>query len=153
VIWSLYHQIVRHRIRKLFAALNAGDARPIIEQFTAHHEHYFLGEHALSGRRSSLEATTAWYGRLQRLLPDIQFDLKRIDVRGPPWDTLAVIEWDETNSGTDGVRTRASGVHVAQLRWGRTFRLGIYADTAALTSTLARIAAKGTTEALADPIT
>jgi hypothetical protein len=51
---------------------------------------------------SALSATRKWYVRLYRLLPDIHFDLGRIVVSGAPWNTLIIVEWKETNSGTDG---------------------------------------------------
>lgn len=111
-----------------------------------------IGTHALSGRRVSPRAIADWYARLFRLLPDIRFDLRRIEVSGPPWATIATVEWRETNSATDGVRTSATGMHVVHIAWGRMTRLVILTDTAKLEATLRRIAAKGTAEALAAPI-
>ncbi|WP_157964345.1 hypothetical protein [Ephemeroptericola cinctiostellae] len=61
--------------------------------------------------------------------------------------------WIETNFGTDGVKTSAEGGNLIQIEWGRVTSVCIYPDTAALERTLQRIAAKGTTEALAAPIT
>jgi len=63
-----------------------------------------------------------------------------------------VIEWEETNSGTDGVRTYNRGIHVMRLRWGRATRLLICPDTIGLRATRDRLAAAGNTEALAAPI-
>lgn len=148
----MYHAIVRRRIRAMFDAINRGDAGPVIAGMAPDFEHVFIGRHALSGRRRSLNATRDWYGRLFRLLPDINFTLHRIDVAGPPWNTIAVIEWQETNSGTDGTRTTAMGVHVAHLRWGRVRRLVILTDTVTLVATLDRTAASSGAESLAAPI-
>jgi hypothetical protein len=86
------------------------------------------------------------------LLPDIRFDLRRITVSGGPWNTIVVIEWQETNSGTDGVHTANSGLHALHLRWGRATRLVICTDTVGLKATLDRLAAAGNNEALAAPI-
>jgi ketosteroid isomerase-like protein len=148
----MYHAIVRRRIRGLFDAVNSGDAAPVIAALAPQFEHFFQGNHALGGSRTTLAAATAWYARLYRLLPDIHFDLRWIRVSGPPWDTLAVIDWDETNSGTDGVRTYNRGIHVVKLVWGRMAFLGIYPDTAGLIATLDRLAKAGTAEAHAAPI-
>ena len=52
-------------------------------------------------------------------------------------------EWDETNSGTDGVRTYNRGIHVMHLSWGRATRLLICPDTIGLRATLDRLAATG----------
>ena len=51
---------------------------------------------------------------------------------GGPWNTIVVIEWDETNSGTDNVRTYNRGIHVVHLRWGRATKLIICPDTVGL---------------------
>jgi ketosteroid isomerase-like protein len=148
----MYHAIVRRRVRGLFDAVNRGNAEPVLQAFAPHFEHVFLGDHALGGSRQTLPATRRWYERLYRLLPDIRFDLRSIAVSGGPWNTMVVVEWDETNSGTDNVRTTNHGVHVMQLRWGRATRLIICPDTIGLKATLDRLNAAGTPEALAAPI-
>ena len=105
----MYHAIVRRRLKQLFDAINRGDAEPVLRQFAGRFEHSFLGDTALGGSRRTLAATRRWYERLYRLLPDIRFDLDKIAVSGGPWNTIAVIEWVETNSGTDNVRTSNRG--------------------------------------------
>jgi ketosteroid isomerase-like protein len=148
----MYHAIVRRRVRALFAAVNRGDAEPVLQAFARDFEHAFLGDTALGGTRKTLSATRKWYERLYRILPDIHFDLGRIAVSGGPWNTLVVVEWKETNSGTDGVRTHNHGLHVMQLQWGRATRLMICPDTVGLKATLDRLAGAGNAEALAAPI-
>jgi ketosteroid isomerase-like protein len=149
----MYHAVVRRRVRALFAAVNRGNAEPVLEAFARDFEHAFLGETALGGSRTTLSATRKWYERLYRLLPDIHFDVGRIEVSGGPWNTLVVIAWKETNSGTDGVRTHNHGLHVMHLRWGRATRLVICPDTVGLKATLDRLASAGNAEASAAPIT
>lgn len=148
----MYHNIVRQRVLKLFAAVNRGDAEPVLTAFAPRFEHVFIGDTALGGTRRTLRSTRVWYERLYRLLPDITFDIRRVSVSGAPWNTLVVAEWRETNSGTDGVRTSAEGVHVLHLAWGRATRLIICPDTVKLTATLERLAASGNAEAQASPI-
>jgi hypothetical protein len=152
MLFAIYHAIVRRRIRSLFAAINSGNPEPVLASFATRHEHIFLGNHALGGRRTTLTATRSWYGRLFRLLPDIHFDIDTIDVRGGPWNTLVVVQWKETNSGTDNVLTRNEGVHIVQLAWGRMTRLQILTDVSELGRTLDRLASKGVPEAKAPPI-
>lgn len=60
---------------------------------------------------------------------------------------------DRDHQGTDAVTTSAEGVNLIEIRWGRVTSVRIYPDTAALERTLQRIAAQGTAEALASPIT
>lgn len=149
----MYHAIVRKRIIRLFASVNRGDAQPVIDGFARGGAHCFVGDSALSDLRTGREAMTQWYGRLYRLFPQIRFDLQRIDIAGPPWNTVASVEWTETNLGADGQQGGASGVHVARLKWGKMTRLLIVTDTARLEAALDRLAAAGVTEAHAAPIT
>jgi ketosteroid isomerase-like protein len=133
-------------VLKLFAAVNRGDTEPVLTAFAPRFEHVFIGDTALGGTRRTLGSTRAWYERLYRLLPDITFDVRRVSVSGAPWNTLVVAEWPETNSGTDGVRTSAEGVHVLHLAWGRATRLIVCPDTVKLRVTLERLAASRNTE-------
>ena len=149
----MYHAIVRRKITSAFAGLSKGRIDAITDELSAHAIHYFVGTHALSGTRRTPEAIRAWYERLLRLLGGIRFTLHEVRVSGWPWRTQVEVIWTETNSGTDGVQTSADGVNLIELRWGRVTRVRIYPDTAALERTLQRIAAKGTVEALANPIT
>lgn len=150
----MYRRIVQARVRALFEAVNRGDAEPVIAAFAPVFEHRFLGDdHALGGSRTSLAGVRGWYGRLYRLLPDIHFDLERVDVVGPPWNTVVIVDWRETNSGTDGVRTFNRGHHVLHLAWGRATRLLICPDTTLLVVTLDRLFKAGNLEAHAPPIT
>jgi ketosteroid isomerase-like protein len=149
----MYHAIVEKRVRTLFDAVNRGDAEPVLCSFSQRFEHLFLGEnHALSGSRHTLALTRAWYERLYRLLPDIEFEVFRVWVSGAPWNTTVVAEWKETNSGTDGVRTSNCGIHFLRLRWGRVTQLIICPDTVGLKATLDRLAKSGNPEAHAPPI-
>jgi ketosteroid isomerase-like protein len=149
----MYHAMVESRVRALFDAINRGDAEPVLSAFAPRFEHCFLGEdHALGGSRHTLAATRQWYERLYRLLPDIRFEVRRVLVSGGPWNTLVLVQWNESNSGADGVRTTNRGIHVMQLRWGRATLLVICPDTVGLQATLDRLALSGNAEAHAAPI-
>jgi ketosteroid isomerase-like protein len=145
----VYHHFVRKRVESLFQAINSGDAEPVLAGLSTRFVHFFLGDHALGGTRVTLEKTRLWYERLYRLLPDVSFDLRTIRISGPPWNTLVAVDWLETNSATDGVRTCTPGVHVVRLVWGKMAYLGIYPDTVGLVATLRRLAGAGVVEATA----
>jgi ketosteroid isomerase-like protein len=149
----MYHAIVRRKIATAFAGLSAGRIEAITDEMSPRAVHYFVGTHALSGMRRTPETVRAWYERLLRLLGGISFTLHEVRVSGWPWKTQVEAIWTETNNGTDGVHTSAEGVNLIEIRWGRVTSVRIYPDTAALERTLQRIAAKGTAEAMANPIT
>ena len=149
----MYHAIVRRKIINVLAGLSAGRIEAVTDELAPNAMHYSVGTHALSGTRRTPEAIRAWYERLLRLLQGIRFTLHEVRVSGWPWHTQVEAIWTETNNGTDGIKTTAEGVNLIEIRWGRVTSVSIYPDTAALERTLHRIAAKGTAEAMASPIT
>jgi hypothetical protein len=149
----MYHAIVRRKLRRAFADINAGRYDDIVAQFAPLHRHAMAGRHALAGDRRSLASTARWYERLQRLLPDLAFDIRAITVGGMPWKTAAAVTWDDRFTLPDGTRGSNSGVHEFELRWGRVHSLVIHCDTERLQHYCDRIAACGIEEAAAAPIT
>lgn len=80
----MYHRIVTNTLLEAFAGLNAGNINAITDKLAPNAQHTFIGQHALSGTRHTPESIRAWYERLLRLLPDIHFKIRRIQVEGPP---------------------------------------------------------------------
>ena len=148
----MYKRIVRGILAGAFAGLSEGRIGAVTGKFAPDAEHFFIGEHALAGTRRTPASIRRWYERLLLVFPDIRFTVRRIDVSGPPWRTLATVEWQETNTGTDGVRTTNTGVNVLEICWGKVRRVSIYTDTAMLTRTLDRLALAGNPHAHAAPI-
>jgi ketosteroid isomerase-like protein len=148
----MYRAFVARRVRTAWAHLARADFRHVLEQFAPAFTHDFVGDHALGGERSSREAQGAWFERLFRLLPGVEFTVEDVLVRGWPWRTRAVAL----------IRVRATVVggpyenEVAQtidLRWGRITRVHNLEDTQKLARALERLANCGLDEALAEPIT
>ncbi|HAT30117.1 MAG TPA: hypothetical protein DCW29_04485 [Janthinobacterium sp.] len=83
---------MRRKIAALFHELNRGNYAPILNTAAGRFEHCFAGQHALSGRRTSMAQTRAWYARLVRIFPNLRFELDRVIVCGWPWDTLVTVE-------------------------------------------------------------
>lgn len=148
----MYHFVVRSKLRRAFRDINAGAYEGIVAQFAPRHRHTMYGRHALAGERRTMRSTTLWYERLQRLLPDLRFDVRRIAVTGWPWNTTATVDWTDHFTLPDGSRGSNQGVHVFGLRWGKVHSLAIHCDTARLQGYCERMAGLGVKEALADPI-
>jgi len=148
----MYHFIVRRKLARAFRDINAGAYERIVPQFAAQHRHVVYGMHALAGERCTLPSTSAWYQRLQRLLPDLRFDVKAIAVSGWPWRTVALVSWTDRFSLPDGSQGANQGVHEFELRWGRVTALAVHCDTARLAGYCQRLAEAGRGEAAAPPI-
>ncbi len=149
----MYHAIVRRKLRRAFADINAGRYEGIVSQFCAQHRHAMPGAHALAGERRSLASTARWYERLQRLLPGLEFEVRAIVVGGMPWRATATVAWDDRFTLPDGSAGANTGVHEFELRWGRVRSLVIHCDSQRLGRYCERLVELGVAEAGAAPIT
>lgn len=148
----MYHFIVKQKLRRAFADINAGRYERIVPQFAVQHRHIMYGQHALAGERRTLASTSAWYERLQRLLPDLRFDVHAIAVTGWPWHTTALVSWNDYFTLPDGSPGGNQGVHVFTLAWGRVTELMIHCDTSRLESYCVDMSRDGVAEAGASAI-
>lgn len=149
----MYHAIVKRRLLASFAALNRGDYGAITRQFGKGARHWFSGSgHPLGGLRTSQEGILAWYARLARLMPDLQFEIEKVAVSGGPWHTVAMLEWTDSLSDRAGKRYQNRGVHVITLLWGRVVGLEVYCDTEYLKGYFDALKQQGVEEAAAPEI-
>lgn len=148
----MYGWIIRSKLERTFAHINAGEYARVLAAFAPEHEHVFHGDHALGGRRRAIDTTTRWYARLAKIFPDLAFEIRSIAVEGWPWKTRAIVEWRDTFTLPNGERGSNQGVHALELVWGRVKRLEIYCDTARLSQYCTAIASAGVAEAAAPPI-
>lgn len=149
----MYHAIVRKRIAKVFEELNKGNYEPVLRMTASHFEHSFAGRHALSGSRKSLRVTRAWYERLFRIFPNLEFQLQNIVSNGWPWHTVVAVEWTDSYTLLNGEKRSNAGVHIIHLKWGRGTAVKIYCDTDLLLENLAIQQHGGIAEAAEAPLT
>lgn len=149
----MYRWFIRRQIRAAFAALSRGDGQSLTAHLSPEVHHAFPGGGALGGERDNLADVEAWFERLFRLLPGLEFEIHTIAVDGNPLDTRVGVEW--TNAGTllDGSRYANHGAHIIRLSRGRITSFHAYLnDIDELTDALARLARHGIEEAAAAPI-
>ena len=149
---TAYRYAVEGVVRFAFARLSAGDYRTLLSACASDVEHTFAGEHALGGTRHSKEGLERWFGRLFRLFPGLDFEVKRVLVRGWPWRTVAMVEWVDRARPADGVPYVNEGAHVLRFSWGRLVGLRAYLDTQKVEEVCERLAREGVEEAAAPPI-
>jgi ketosteroid isomerase-like protein len=147
----MYRAIVARRVRSAWQHLGRGDYEYVLKQFAPTFTHRFAGDHALGGERSSRAAQRAWFERLFRLLPGVEFRVEDVLVRGWPWRTraLALIRVRATVAGRPYQNEVAQTI---DLRWGRITHIDNLEDTQKLAAALERLAAAGLDEARAEPI-
>jgi ketosteroid isomerase-like protein len=148
----LYRAIVKRKARGIFAALSRGDVEAVSADLADDVHHVFAGDNALGGERHSRAAFEQWLARLYRLIPEIEFEVQDVAVRGWPWDTAVAIEWTDRGKAADGTPYVNEGAHWIRLRWGKGVEIHGYLDTEKVTHLLEGMAAAGIEEAGAEPI-
>lgn len=142
----MYHAVVRRKVRHAFSEINEGRYETALAAFSSKPRHIFYGRHAMGGVREGFELTQSWYARLPRLIPDLKFDLHRIQVGGWPWNTVVFVEWSD-RFDVDGKPTGNHGVHRMTMKWGKVTEMAIYCDTQRLAEVLRAKAISGNPEA------
>jgi ketosteroid isomerase-like protein len=148
----MYRRLVERRVRGVFSALGRGDWPAIAEDMAVDVHHVFAGDGALGGERHSREAFERWFERLYRLIPEVEFEVIGVAVRGWPWDTAVAVEWRDRGVAADGEPYVNEGAHWIRMRWGKVTEVHGYLDTARLKTVVDRLAAAGFEEAAQPPV-
>lgn len=148
----MVHAIAEHKVRQIFQSLSAGDYEPALDGLASNFEHVFAGDHALGGTRHTVDGLRAWFERLYRLFPDLNFEIRRMSVSGPAWDLTVVAEWIDRATPAGGGTYENHGVHVVRIVWGKLASIHAYLDTRVLAECLRVMAANGLKEAAAPPV-
>jgi ketosteroid isomerase-like protein len=148
----MYKAIARRKAEATFDALSRGDWESALKDVAPDVHHVFPGDNAIGGERHSKEALQRWFERLYRLIPDLHFDVRRISVKGWPWDMMVAVEWSDHGHASDGVAYENEGAHWIRLQRGKATYIHAYLDTEKVTAICDRLAQAGIAEAAAEPI-
>jgi ketosteroid isomerase-like protein len=148
----MYKAIARRKAEATFDALSRGDWESALKDVAPDVHHVFPGDNAIGGERHSKEALQRWFERLHRLIPDLHFDVRRISVKGWPWDMMVAVEWSDHGHASDGVAYENEGAHWIRLQRGKATYIHAYLDTEKVTAICDRLAQAGIAEAAAEPI-
>lgn len=148
----MYRWIVARLCRHAFRQLNAGQYEWLLSWCRADVTHYFAGDHALGGKRHSVAGVRRWFRRLDHLFPVLEFHVHDVLVKGPPWNTRAVVRWTDTGRLRTGEPYKNHGVHLLRFQWGRVAAIEAHLDTQTVERACAQLAGQGITEAQAQPI-
>lgn len=149
----MYHWMVKKRLEKSFKALNNGRYDVITRQFhKTKATHWFSSNHPLSGLRTKYPDILLWYERLSILMPDLSFNIKKINVKGLPSKTTAYIHWTDSLTDREGKRYHNKGMHIITIKWGKVVGLEVYCDTLYLNNYIEALVKQGIKEATLAPI-
>lgn len=149
----MYHYFVERKLRSVFAAINRGDARPMIGALAGKFSYRFEGDSPIGGVRTSRESMQLWWERMYRLFPGMSFVVRDVVVAGPPWNTRIHTHLEFVMPLADGRTYRNVVMQAMRMRWGRVTRIHTLEDTQRCMRLLAWQALQGKAEALAPPIT
>jgi ketosteroid isomerase-like protein len=149
----VYHQIVARKVRATFAQIGTGDWEPMLAGMAPRFSYRFYGSSALSGERHTLSGLRRWWERSTRLLPNPDFTVEEVIVAGWPWDTRIATRVRVHAVLADGSAYDNIFMQNMSMSWARITEIHTLEDTATLQAALDRLAAAGTDEARADPIT
>ncbi len=148
----MYHRIVERIVRKGFRDLNNGNYESIVKQFSPDIYFSFSGDHAMGGECHNLPQVRAWFERVFRLFPGIQFEIRKVTINGMPWDTVVINQFRIHATLRDGRPYQNDGLQFLRLRWGRIVEDRVFEDTYKLVTELHRMGEQGVKEALSAPI-
>ncbi len=148
----MYHRIVSTSVLKGFRDLSNGSYEGVLKQFSPRIYFSFSGDHAIGGECHTLSQMRAWFQRLFRLFPGIQFEVQSVIVSGMPWNTLVNTHFKVHATLRDGRLYDNYGVQILRIRWGRIVEDRVFEDTYKLVIELHRMGEQGDSEALALPI-
>jgi ketosteroid isomerase-like protein len=148
----MYATIVSHNIRASWRQLNNHNCAPVLQQLAPKFRYVFLGNHALSGERHSKATLERFFGRVFRLFPDANFEVREVLIKGMPWNTTAVALVNITAKLPNGQVYRNEISQTIRLRWGKIIEIRTLEETQALMAALQTLLESGVTEAGAAPI-
>jgi len=148
----MYHAVVARTVRALFTRINQGDWQAMVDMLAPRFEYRFLGDTAISGRRTTRAAMEAWWPRLFRLFPEARFEVLDVLVAGPPWATRVMTRVVIRARLANDEAYENEFMQAIRLRWGRIVTVTTIEDTQRVAAALDRVAAAGVTEAAAAPI-
>ena len=148
----IYSWIVKSRIRQSFEQVNTHRWDDLLGSIAPDVDHRFLGAHAVGGQRHDRDTLRRWFERLGRVLPNLHLKVNNIWVKGWPWKTTVIVQWDGTATLLDGGPYCQHAVHLITLRWGKIRALDVFEDSQEIARALEVQATEGLVEAAAEPI-
>jgi ketosteroid isomerase-like protein len=122
----MYHAFVRSQARRAFADLSRGNVARHLSRFTAG---AVLRTHDAADGESFHEGRAAIAQAFRRLftrLPEHDFHVEDVWVKGPPYDTRVAVSWTDCARSADGTPQVRSGMNRIRLAWGRVLEEDVY---------------------------
>lgn len=133
----MYHTIVKRIVRNGFANMSNGNYEAVLKMFAPDVKFKFYGDHALGETASDLQRTRAWFAKMFRIFPGIQFQVTHVFVQGLPWNTEICTHLRISLQLADGTPYENVAIQFVRLKWGRIYEDYVLEDTQKLVGALA----------------
>lgn len=144
--------ILRKKIIDGFRAFSRADYKPLLALYDENVRQTFEGDHALGGARTNKQDVERWFQRFVRLLPST-FVIKDVVVQGWPWNTKAIVVFEDHVSPVGVSPYTNQGIMNTTVKWGKATYVHIYVNTHLVIEALNALSKPGVEEAGAEPIT
>ncbi len=124
----------------------------MIDGLASPFEYRFLGDHPLSGRRTSTVTIDLWWQRIFRLLPNGKFTIHQIVVQGNPFKTRIAVRSTISAALASGDGYSNDVMQFRRLRLGKLTRIETMEDTAKFERYLTTLDPATHPDAIAPPI-
>ncbi|HOY69651.1 MAG TPA: hypothetical protein PL131_01770 [Methylotenera sp.] len=149
----MYHMIVKKLVLNSFKELSHGNYHAATDLMAENCQYFFVGKHALGGRRSNRTLISKWFERFLRILPNFQFKPSDVLVSGWPWHTKVAVKLYVSWQRPDGEIYKNIALQMMTLKWGKAVDIITIDDTHGFGALLEDVAHKfGVAEAIAAPI-
>ena len=125
-----YHKMVKKLVRNNFKSIEEHRPEEIMDGVSDKTlEHSFAGDNSLSGTRHDKESLLRWFKRVNKVLPELKFEITDIQVKGGLSNTLVIARWTATCHLLNGEPYENKGVHFITLKWGKAIKFDVYENT------------------------
>lgn len=122
----MYHCITRQIVKRAFADLSAGRYQNHLQRFHPQAKLTVAGSEATSGNYQSLDSIERAFEQLYSYLPQHQFELQEIWVRGSFWNTRVAVAWLDRATDSNGESVTRQGMNFIRIQWGKVVEEEIY---------------------------
>ncbi|SFJ72989.1 nuclear transport factor 2 family protein [Thermoflavimicrobium dichotomicum] len=149
----MFNMIIKSMVQKTFDALNHGNVGPLLKMCASDVKHTFPGDHALGGTRKSVKGLEDWFKRIFKLLPNLRYEVKNIDIDGSLSDCKITISWADEATTSDGKSYANEGTYIIHVKNIKIVEIKtIVRDVRKIDEVCEHLAQLGVEEASAAPI-
>lgn len=122
----MYHFITRQVVKRAFADLSSGKYEHHLQRFHPQAKLTVAGSPETRGTYQSIDGIKKAFEELYDYLPQHQFNLREIWIRGSFWNTRVAVAWIDKAKDRNGESVTRQGMNFIRIQWGKVVEEEIY---------------------------